>query len=238
MNIARFLEHSVHFSGLSAAARERLASVCRTREASRGDILFAEGTSAHSLYVLARGAVRLIKESAEGKTTVVRHVQPGELFAEVVLFERERYPATAESLTDSLAIEMPCGAVRVLLEDAPFRAEFISVLFRRMCYLSDRLQQLTSGTPEERFYAFLRERGGDRDSIRCELPKKDVAAALNITPEAFSRLLRRLEEENRLNWEDDRITRMPDGTEPAPPAHGPCPPLGSTPGEGARGRQR
>lgn len=133
MNIARFLENSVHFSGLSAAARERLASVGRTREASRGDILFAEGTAAHSLYVLARGAIRLVKESADGKTTVVRHVQPGELFAEVVLFERTDYPVTAESLQDSVAVELPCRAVRDLLEDAAFRAEFISVLFQRMC---------------------------------------------------------------------------------------------------------
>ena len=93
-----------------------------------------------------------------------------------------------------------------LLEQSAFRNDFIAALMRKLRYLSDRIQFLSSFDVEERLRLFLREHFGAGERIECRLSKKDVAAAIGTTPESLSRLLLRLKEEGLLAWQLDVIT--------------------------------
>jgi len=203
--IIRLLQTAPFFGGLSEAACARLAGVCRTRELSRRETLFHEGMRGESVFLLAGGAVTLEKTTADGTVVVVKTVRPGEIFAEVILFEENRYPVSARALQDSEVLAIPRSGLLQLLADPGFRDEFIVMLMRKQRYLAERVRYLTAYDVEERFLRFLMEHHGHATRLRPGLSKKDIAAAIGATPETFSRLLQRLRKSDKLTWDNDTI---------------------------------
>ena len=145
------------FNGLSEEACRRLANLSRQRELRRNDILFMEESEGKAVYLLVSGSLQLVKTSLDGHETVIKTVKTGELFAEVILFEKPRYPVTALARTLAEVIEIPRNGFLNLLDELEFRNDFIAMLMAKQRYLAERIQQLTSMDVEKRFIEFLRE---------------------------------------------------------------------------------
>jgi len=136
-------------------------------------------------------------------------VRPGELFAEVILFESPVFPVTARAMADSEVLLLPRQEVRRLLQQEAFRDDFMAMLMGRLRYLSRRIQDLSGSDAEQRLALFLRDQFGAAPTLHCPLSKKDVAAAIGIAPETLSRLLRRLREQDRLHWKRKKLECAP-----------------------------
>ena len=80
------------FKELSPESRKALADIAISREVKKRDLLFAEGDKGHSIYLLNRGTIQLFKTAPDGAEIVIKLIQPGEVFAEVILVEQDRYP--------------------------------------------------------------------------------------------------------------------------------------------------
>lgn len=210
MDIAEFISRTTFFSGLSPEACERLAARTILRKFPKGRILFNEGESGSVVYLLAGGMVKLARMTEDGTESVVKLISPGDLFGEVILFERTVYPVTATCLSSVSAIILYRSDLRSLLDDEAFRMAFIELLFSKQRELVSRIQQLTAVDLAQRLFYFLRSHYGDARRISINVSKKDVAATLGITPESLSRLLRRLREEGILRWENKVITILQD----------------------------
>ena len=194
------IRNAKFFSELSEAACEKLAQLSHRRTVKKRDILFMEESEGGAVYLLVSGDIQLVKTSFEGKETVIKTVKQGELFAEVILFEKPRYPVTAIARTEAEVIELPRAGFLKLLDEPEFRNDFMAMLMAKQRYLAERIQQLTSMDVEERFVEFLREHYGEQESITPGLSKKDIASAIGATPETFSRLLQKLEKRGDFRW--------------------------------------
>lgn len=209
--VRKALGESGIFGGLSARFLDALAKLCAVREHRRRDVLFHEGDPGVALYLLLEGGVQLVKTSEDGGEVVVKTVFPGELFAEAVLLEQDAYPVTAQCVLDSKTCRIPREAVLRCLDDARFRDDFVRSLMQRLRFLTDRILYLTLYDAEERFFRFLADRYGERETCRLDMPKKSIAAAIGATPETLSRLRERLVAEGRIRWEGNRLTRLAPG---------------------------
>lgn len=169
-------------------------------------LIFLEGEEGHSMYILAEGSVQLYKTAADGREIVIKTVQPGEIFGEVVLFERNEYPVSAVALQKCLLLRLSKQQIDCLLVSDGFRRDFIGMLMRKQRYLTDRILYLTGHDVEERFFFFLAQQFGRRREYDISLSKKDMAAAIGTIPETFSRLLLRLKEEGKIRWEGKALT--------------------------------
>jgi CRP/FNR family transcriptional regulator len=218
MDITAILAQVNFFQDLSEASRRALAEVCIPREVAKGEVLFREGDDGHSVYVCNRGRVRLHKTAPDGSEVVLKVVRPGETFAEVVLFERERYPVTATAVEPCGLFLIPRRDVRALLRRDDFRDDFIGMLMRKLRHLAERVPMLTTTDVEVRLFHFLGEQFGAAPVVQCGLTKKDVAVAIGTTPETLSRLLARLARSGRLRWRGRTVERVP--------GHGPGRPAG------------
>jgi CRP/FNR family transcriptional regulator len=205
MDITKFFDHSDFFRGVGRRSKELLAGICIEKGAAKKELLFAEGDRGQTLYLLATGAVSLVKTTSDGREVVIKVVQPGELFGEVILFELDRYPVTAVATAASRIFLLPRGQFYGLLENVEFRNDFIGMLMRKQRYLADRIRYLTTNDVEDRFYIFIREQVGDRDLIVTSMSKKDMAAAIGTTPETYSRLLARLSADGKISVEGKTI---------------------------------
>lgn len=65
---------------------------CRHRTVAAGAMLILEGEEGTSVYRLLSGSIRLFRGSPHGREVTIHMVEPGDLFAEIVLFERDIGP--------------------------------------------------------------------------------------------------------------------------------------------------
>lgn len=200
MDTLKALRETGFFRGLSDDALRRLAACCAPTSVPKREYLFHEGRKGSGLFVLQEGRLQLVKTAADGREVVVRTVDEGETFAEVMLFEADVYPVSAVALSRSVVLRVGGSDLLRLLDDRAFRTEFLRLLFRRMRYLAERILYLTTCDVEARFFGFLRERYGEREHYALTMSKKDIASAIATTPESLSRLIDRLRRERRAQW--------------------------------------
>jgi CRP/FNR family transcriptional regulator len=205
MDRIAILAQASFFRDLGDGSRRALAEQCRARDAAKGEVLFREGDEGHALYLLNRGAVQLHKNGPGGAEVVIKVVRPGEVFGEVVLFERDRYPVTATALTAAGLFVFPRRDIRALLGREEFRDDFIAMLMRKQRYLAERILYLGTADVEERLFLFLREHAGEATSFPMPISKKSVAAAIGTAPETLSRLLVRLARRRAVRWKGRHV---------------------------------
>ncbi len=204
----QFLADSSFFKDLSRESVKALAAICSVRELKKRQFLFRESDPGRAIFLLRRGAIQLHKTAPDGSEVVIKIVQPSEVFAEVVLVERENYPVTAVALADSEVIVFPRADVHHLLNTEGFRNDFIAMLMRKQRYLAERIVQQQAHDVESRLLWFLKEQFGTQKTVTLSISKKDIAGAIGTTPETLSRLILKLKKRKILTWTGKTLTRL------------------------------
>lgn len=205
MNLTQLLNNTSFFKGLSEEHRGELASICSSEKLKKREYIFHEGEKGGSMYLLLDGNIQLHKNTEDGREVVIRVVKPGEMFAEVVLFEKDRFPVSARAVTPAEVLAFPRIGIHRLLAEESFRNDFIALLMMKQRYLTQRIQELTTKDVEYRFFTFLRSQYGEKELIHTPLSKKDIAAAIGTTPESLSRLILRLTDDEIIEWKGKEI---------------------------------
>ena len=205
MNTATHIDQSPYFKGLSKSHRNQLAEISHVQTVKKREYLFHEGENGNNMFLLIDGNKKKKKNTEDGREVVIRILKPGDIFAEVVLFEKEKSPVSARAVTPATTLSFPKAEIHRLLAEKTFRNDFISMLMAKQRYLAERIQELTTKDVEYRFFIFLRSQYGEKDLIKTPLSKKDIAAAIGTTPESLSRLILRLHDEKIILWEGREI---------------------------------
>ena len=206
MTTAAILEHTELFKELPASLREKIAAKGKIESFSRNDFIFHMEDEGTALFAVAKGFVKLVKFSPDGKEIMVRLAKQYDTFAEVVLFENRKYPVTAVAGEDVELFVLHRADFQELLAQEEFRNGFIAMLMNRMRYLAERVVYVSAYGVEERFFRFLVERYGKKNRYEITMSKKDIASAMGTIPETFSRLMLRLKQRSIITWEGDILT--------------------------------
>lgn len=89
------------FAGLSEEALNELAKLVRVRNYKKDMLIFLEGEPGEGLHFVQQGKVKIYKMASDGKEQILHFRQPGDIFAEVTLFDGGPYPASAETIEES-----------------------------------------------------------------------------------------------------------------------------------------
>jgi CRP-like cAMP-binding protein len=206
MDIVKLLRFTDFFRDLSEKNLKSLAKICIPKTVEKKQTLFVEGREGHSIYLLVSGGIQLFKTSKDGRETVIKTITLGEIFAEVILFEKQNYPVSARALRKSDLLLIPRFQLLCLLVDENFRNDFIRMLMSKQRYLTKRILYLSAYDLEERFFLFLKEQYGLKNEYTIHLSKKDFAASIGTIPETLSRLISRLENAGKISWKGKSIT--------------------------------
>ncbi|OIQ70753.1 cAMP receptor protein [mine drainage metagenome] len=68
---------------------------------TKGEVLFHEGDSGDSLYVISEGKIKLGTKAPDGRENLLSLLGPGEMFGELSLFDPGPRTSTATALTDA-----------------------------------------------------------------------------------------------------------------------------------------
>ncbi len=209
MDLEKKLVETGFLGSLSPGSLKQLAQICIPKKAKKKVVLFLEGREGGLFYLLLSGRVQLYRLSEDGREIAIKVVGPGEIFAEVIIFEEDAYPVCASTLTECELIAVPAIQFTCLLENPGFRNDFIAMLMKKQRYLTDRIMYLTSSDVENRFFKFITEQYGESGEYEIGISKKDIATAISATPETLSRLIHRLTESGHIEWKGARLKVNP-----------------------------
>ena len=116
--------------GLSPGQREQLFARARTRRLARGDVIFADGEVAKSLFIVTRGVVAL-QQGEPAKT--VAELRSGEFAGDAAFFAGSSHNHTARAVRDGEVLELSRRAYEGLIAAVPdLAAAFLRAAARRL----------------------------------------------------------------------------------------------------------
>ena len=199
------LSKSLFFGGLSTEIISDIEKRGRTEKFSKDEIIFFEGDKGEKFFFLIEGLVKIYKSADNDREIVLRHIRPGEMFGEVILFESEAYPVNATALRDSTLFSINRKLFMELFKEDAFRNYFTGNIFRKLRYLADRVAFLNAYDVEERFFVFVEEHYGIKPMITIDLTKAELAEAIGTIPETMSRLIARLKLKDLVAWNKNEL---------------------------------
>ena len=188
------------FSTLERGDLERIAQLAVPRDFEPGEVVFREGDSSDTCYVVSGGRARAIRSHRDGRTITLATFGPGDIFGELALFEDERRSATVEAIerTSVLGVLGP-DMRRLMNEHAEISARLVVALGRRLRETNERLSRQSFQTVQSRVAVVLsqlveQERAdGQHGDVTVTATQADLAQLAGSSRESASRCLAVLE---------------------------------------------
>src|SRR3954467_663249 len=129
----------------------RIAQLTIPRGFSPGEVVFREGDTSDTCYVVASGHARAIREHPDGRTITLAHFGPGDIFGELAIFDDENRSATVEALDALSTIAILGPDFRRLLDQHGRRGvKLVAALGRRLREANERLARQSFQTVQSR----------------------------------------------------------------------------------------
>ena len=201
-----FLKSVPYFCGLSIAELHSIKEVIFEKTLQRGELVLIEGEPAEVLYLVASGAVKVFKTSAEGKEQILNIVRPGESFNDVSIFDGGPNPASVQAMGPVVLYGIRRSDLEIILRDHPQVALNVTkVLAGQARHLGSLVEDLSFRHVIGRVAKILLEHAGDGTGARPRLTQQDMAAMAGTVREVVGRSLKALEEEGAIRLERHRI---------------------------------
>lgn len=217
-------------SRLEAEQLQRVVRHAARVKLTADQLLFSQGDAANRFYLLLAGRMRLFRLSPEGAEKVIEIVNPGQTFAEALMFlNAPRYPVCASALVDSELIAIDALDFAGMLRDSVESCFLmLGVLSQRLRGLIGEIDDLTLHTATSRVARYLASRlpPGER-SLELDVRKGVLASRLSVQPETFSRVIKSLTDQGVIRMQGHqvevldpetlmRIAELLDALEPGP----------------------
>jgi CRP/FNR family cyclic AMP-dependent transcriptional regulator len=150
------LAHVPAFAELAREDLERIAKVAVPRRFAAGEIVFREGDSSDTCYIVRSGHCRAVREHSGGRAITLASFGPGEIFGELAMFEEERRSATIEATDDLQVVGVLGRDMRRLMREHPeISARLVVALGRRLRETNERLARQSFQTVQSRVATVL-----------------------------------------------------------------------------------
>jgi CRP/FNR family transcriptional regulator len=189
------------FETLSPDDLGRVAAVAVPRRYDAGQVVFHEGDSSDTCYVVRTGHARAIRQHADGRSITLANFGPGEIFGELAMFDDEQRSATVEALDELETIGILGRDMRRILREHPdIAVKLVVSLGRRLRETNEQLARRSFQTVQSRVASVLArlvedakgEGAGDRD-VLITATQADLAKLAGSSRESASRFLAVLE---------------------------------------------
>jgi CRP-like cAMP-binding protein len=146
------------FSTLVPEDLARIAELAVPRELEPGQVVFREGDSSDTCYVVRSGRARAIREHSDGRVITLATFGPGDIFGELALFEDERRSATVEAVSPTTVVAVLGPDMRRLMVEHPgISTRLVIALGRRLRETNERLARQSFQTVQSRVASVLLE---------------------------------------------------------------------------------
>jgi len=181
------------FNHLEEFQMHEIMKLTKSINFKKGETIYRSGESSDSLYIVARGRVKIYRLSENGKEQILRILNPGDFTGELALFSETTHESFAQAIEDTSCCTVKRADMQALLVKYPSIAlKLLSEFSNRLDTSETQTTRFATESVETRLALFLSEcldiRNPD-NIINLPMSKKDLASYLGTTPETISRKL-------------------------------------------------
>jgi CRP/FNR family cyclic AMP-dependent transcriptional regulator len=194
---ARLLARVEVFSELEQRELREVAQVAVPRSYERGEVIFREGDSGDTCYVIKSGSVSVMREHQDGRVIALAELRGGAMFGELAMFGGETRSATVETLEPTEVVALLAGDFQRLMRRHPgIAVKMLAALADRVRTANERLLQQSFQTVAGRVAGALlaqtvarqSEGAGDTD-VLVKATQAEIAQLAGTSRESASRFL-------------------------------------------------
>ena len=213
--IRELLQRHPLFAAFDDDRFEQIAAAAQLVRLDPQQVLFQRGDQARAFYVVAEGQVKLFMQSRGGDEKILALANPGQAFAEAVMFMRgPLYPVSAGATEPTILISIPNASFLATLKgDTDTCLRLLAAFSHRLHAQVQEIEELTLESAGNRLIRHLARRAV-RDSdgklrVHFDETRQMLASQLAIKPETLSRLTRSLADAGLIE-SDGRDIVIPD----------------------------
>jgi len=202
---AQSLSKLPFLSSLSEDVLVDLALYVHDRDLAPGQVIVLEGDPCESVYLVARGLLRIRRLSREGREQVLSYIGAGGSFNVVSALDGGTSLATVDAVGEATVYVIPCEQFRRLIhqhsEIAVAVSEQLAAEVRR---LSDLVESLALYTVRTRLARFLLS-AGELERPPRRWTQQEIAAHIGTVREMVGRTLRGFIDEGWIRRQRGRL---------------------------------
>jgi CRP-like cAMP-binding protein len=206
----QLLSNSAFFAETPADVLALIAASGETKNLQRGDVLFSEGDTPESMYIVLSGriAIAIGNQPIDGRESVLALMERGDLFGELALLDNGKRSAMARAIEPSSLLQIPYSVVRQQLQLNPTMlwgvTKLLAMRLRVMDeVLSDSVFLDVTGRTAKR----LLELSGGKDEFVLPITQEELAGMVGASRERVNKAIASF---IRLGWleQHDRRYRI------------------------------
>lgn len=201
-----FLKSFLIFSDLEESQLKDIYELLNEKSYQKGETIFLAGDEGDSMFFLREGKVKITRNSPDGKEHIVKFIEPGEVFGEVILFGHEIYPATTICLEDSrLSLLKRDDFKDYFLKNPEIGWGMLKTMADKLFFSQSRIESLALLDSKTRIIQALLEMAGEDDLALKEMSQQQLANYLGLTRETVSRNISQLKDEGLIENKGRKI---------------------------------
>lgn len=185
------------FSGLTEEQLAEITKLVHYRRYQKGRIIFMEGEPGEAIFLLKTGRVKIYKQDEEGREQILHYINPGEIFAEVVMFDSGNYPANAGVVEDSeIGMIKNSDMDNLIISHPEIALPLLKIMSRRLRFSQHQIMELALKDTTRRTAGMLlqlaHEHGQPTDKgllIPLNLTNQELASLVGTSRETINRIL-------------------------------------------------
>jgi len=175
----------------------------------KGQVVFAQGDPADSVFYIREGRVKITVMSDQGKEAVVAFLKAGDFIGEGCLTGRPRRVSTARAVEDSIITRMDKATmVRVLRDEPNFSELFTAHLLARTLRVEEDLVDQLFNSSEKRLARALLllanfGKDGKQEPVIAKVSQETLADMIGTTRSRVSHFMNQFRELGYIDYNGD-----------------------------------
>jgi CRP/FNR family transcriptional regulator, cyclic AMP receptor protein len=172
----------------------------------RGQVVFAQGDPADSVFYIREGRVKIAVVSDQGKEAVVAFLKAGDFIGEGCLTGRPRRISTARALQDSVITRVDKATMARMLRDQPnFSERFTAHLLARTIRVEEDLVDQLFNSSEKRLARALLllanfGKDGKQEPVIAKVSQETLADMIGTTRSRVSHFMNKFRQLGYINY--------------------------------------
>ncbi len=208
MSIQSILKNSFPQFASSINLLQEIEAISTIKEFDKETIILKENSYVKVIPLLISGLIKVYKEDESGNEVLLYYIEPGESCIMSIMSAEKNEKITVKGIVEekSIIVIVPIQKLQYLRRNYPQWNVFVYSLFNeKFDEVIDMIKILTFSNKEKRLEEYLLKEANIKKTTEIHQSHQEIANELGSSREVISRLLKKLENDGKIELSQRRI---------------------------------